>query len=110
MQFKEQGYLFLASAQGEATLRRNQATQAAQGVSWTRLLSPEALQRRFPWLNVDGVALLLRNRPATDLRRLLIGGAPSGVPPMSEREVSLLQSILEKSTEPPEPPLSLAHT
>ena len=42
MQFKEQGYLFLASAQGEATLRRNQATQAAQGVSWTRLLSPEA--------------------------------------------------------------------
>ena len=42
VQFKEQGYLFLASAQGEATLRRNQATQAAQGVSWTRLLSPEA--------------------------------------------------------------------
>merc|ERR1719506_2901819 len=33
-QFKEQGYLFLASAQGEATLRR-----------------------RFPWLNVDGIAL-----------------------------------------------------
>jgi len=56
-QFKEQGYLFLASAQGEATLRRNQATQAAQGVSWTRLLSPEALERRFPWLNVEGVAL-----------------------------------------------------
>lgn len=54
VQFKEHGYLFLASAQGEATLRRN---QAAQGVSWTRLLSPEALQRRFPWLNVDGVAL-----------------------------------------------------
>ena len=56
-QFKEQGYLFLASAQGEATLRRNQATQLAQGVSWTRLLSPDALRRRFPWLNVDGVAL-----------------------------------------------------
>ena len=47
VQFKEQGYLFLASAQGEATLRRNQATQAAQGVSWTRLLSPEAPQRSF---------------------------------------------------------------
>ena len=56
-QFKEQGYLFLASAQGEATLRRNQATQLAQGVSWTRLLSPDALRRRFPWLKVDGVAL-----------------------------------------------------
>merc|ERR1719506_3480115 len=52
-QFKEQGYLFLASAQGEATLRRNQATHLAQGVSWTRLLSPDALRRRFPWLNVD---------------------------------------------------------
>ena len=56
-QFKEQGYLFLASAQGEATLRRNQATQLAQGVSWTHLLSPDALRRRFPWLKVDGVAL-----------------------------------------------------
>jgi len=56
--------------------------------------------------NVDGVALLLRNRPATDLRRLLTG---SGAPPMSERELTLLQGILEEAAELPEPPLSLAH-
>ena len=57
VQFKEQGYLFLASAQGEPTLRRNQATQAAQGVHWTKLLAPEELSERFPWLSVEGVAL-----------------------------------------------------
>ena len=56
--------------------------------------------------NVDGVALLLRNRPATDLRRLLTG---SGVPPMNERELTLLQGILEEAKELPEPALSPAH-
>jgi glycine/D-amino acid oxidase-like deaminating enzyme len=57
MQLKEQGYLFLASAAGEPTLRRNQATQAAEGVTWTTLLEPRELVERFPWLNADGVAL-----------------------------------------------------
>mgnify|MGYP003319026269 CR=1 FL=1 len=32
--------------------------QLAQGVSWTLVLSPVALRRRVPWLNVDGVALV----------------------------------------------------
>ena len=57
VQFKEQGYLFLASDAGEETLRRNHTTQAGQGVSWTTLLSPSELSHRFPWLNTDGVAL-----------------------------------------------------
>ena len=57
VQFKEQGYLFLASPQGEATLRRNHATQRSCGVDWTTLLSPAELSMRYPWLNTAGVAL-----------------------------------------------------
>ena len=57
MEFKEQGYLFLASEQGEATLRRNHQTQRSQGVDWTTLLGPAELAARFPWLRTDGVAL-----------------------------------------------------
>jgi FAD-dependent oxidoreductase domain-containing protein 1 len=57
VQFREQGYLFLASEQGEPTLRRNHATQVSQGVTWTTLLGPDELATRFPWLNVDGVTL-----------------------------------------------------
>ncbi|EOD08096.1 FAD-dependent oxidoreductase domain-containing protein [Emiliania huxleyi CCMP1516] len=57
LQFKEQGYLFLASEQGEATLRRNHATQRAEGVDWMRLLDPDELATRFPWMDVGGVAL-----------------------------------------------------
>ena len=56
MQFKEQGYLFLASEAGESTLRSNHATQRAAGAS-TTLLDPSALAARFPWLNLDGVSL-----------------------------------------------------
>lgn len=57
LQFKEQGYLFLASEAGEPTLRRNVATQRACGVDWTTLLSPAEMAVRFPWLNTDGLAL-----------------------------------------------------
>ena len=56
VQFKENGYLFLASEQGVATLRSNHATQARAGAS-TVLLEPAELAARFPWLRVDGVAL-----------------------------------------------------
>lgn len=52
-----QGYLFLASPESEATLRRNHATQRACGVTWTTLLSPFELKARFPWIDTDGVAL-----------------------------------------------------
>ena len=54
--FVEGGYLFLASAAGAPILQRNHATQAEQGVE-TALLSPEQLHARFPWLNIDGIAL-----------------------------------------------------
>ena len=57
VQFREQGYLFLASPDGEATLRRNHATQQACGVDWTTLLGPAELAARFPWLKTDGLAL-----------------------------------------------------
>ncbi|MBU0725588.1 MAG: FAD-binding oxidoreductase [Alphaproteobacteria bacterium] len=54
--FVEGGYLFLASPAGAPILQRNHATQAEQGVE-TALLLPEQLQARFPWLNIDGIAL-----------------------------------------------------
>ena len=84
LQFKEQGYLFLASPDGEQILRYqvpsrstrwlefasftqrlqmrrdNNATQKACGVDWTTLLSPAELTLKFPWLNVyagDCIAL-----------------------------------------------------
>jgi len=57
VQLREQGYLFLASDAGERVLRNNHATQQAQGVTWTTLLSPDQLADRFPWLNVGGIAL-----------------------------------------------------
>lgn len=52
----ERGYLYLASAGGRATLQANHAVQRAHGVD-VALLDAEALQRHFPWLCVDGVAL-----------------------------------------------------
>jgi FAD-dependent oxidoreductase domain-containing protein 1 len=52
----ERGYLYLASEAGAATLRENHATQRAQGVG-VALLEPDALGQRFPWLNVDDLAL-----------------------------------------------------
>jgi FAD-dependent oxidoreductase domain-containing protein 1 len=53
---KEEGYLFLASAAGEAALRANNAVQRAEGCS-VELLEPAGLVRRFPWVTVDGLAL-----------------------------------------------------
>ncbi len=52
----EDGYLYLATAAGEAVLRENYALQISQGVD-VALLSPEALRQRFPWLNTEHVAL-----------------------------------------------------
>ena len=53
---KEEGYLFLASAAGEAVLRANNAVQRAEGCS-VELLEPAGLARRFPWVMPDGLAL-----------------------------------------------------
>jgi len=52
---RRQGYLYLASAGGVASLRENTAVQWAAGAR-TELLTPAGLVARFPWLNVDGLA------------------------------------------------------
>lgn len=52
----EQGYLFLASAGGVATLEENHRVQRAHGAD-VALLDPAALRARFPWLATDDIAL-----------------------------------------------------
>ncbi len=52
----EPGYLYLATAAGEATLRALHTAQRAEGVD-VALLSPAALTARFPWLAVQDLAL-----------------------------------------------------
>nr|WP_316643720.1 FAD-binding oxidoreductase [uncultured Roseateles sp.] len=54
--FTEQGYLYLATPEGEATLRANQAMQNAQGADIV-LMNPAELQARWPWLAVKDLAL-----------------------------------------------------
>lgn len=51
----EGGYLFLATPGGETTLRENHALQTSLGAN-IALLAPDALQEKFPWLNVDDLA------------------------------------------------------
>ena len=47
--FREAGYLFLATAAGQAVLQANHQVQRALGADVV-LLTPLELQRRFPWL------------------------------------------------------------
>jgi glycine/D-amino acid oxidase-like deaminating enzyme len=55
--FHENGYLFLAGDdQGQEVLERNHATQKSCGADVT-LLDADALGRRFPWLNLEGLTL-----------------------------------------------------
>src|SRR5690242_12354641 len=53
---KEPGYLFLASAAGEAVLRANHAIQKGEGCA-VELLEPAALATRFPAVSTEGIAL-----------------------------------------------------
>lgn len=53
---REPGYLFLASAAGEAILRDNHAIQRREDCA-VELLAPDALKQRFAWINTDGVVL-----------------------------------------------------
>jgi sarcosine oxidase len=53
--FVENGYLFLAPPDGRAVLAENHAVQTDAGAAIT-WLEAEALGRRFPYLNTDGVA------------------------------------------------------
>jgi len=52
----EAGYLYLASAAGEAVLRANHAVQRGMGAD-VALLTPDGLRERFPWLDTQGIAL-----------------------------------------------------
>ena len=54
--FTENGYLYLASPAGAEALRANHAAQRAEGAD-VALLSPQETQARFPFLNMDGLAL-----------------------------------------------------
>lgn len=55
LSIREQGYLFLASAMGEGPLRAVHDLQIAEGAT-VEMLDPDQLARRFPWLNLDGIA------------------------------------------------------
>lgn len=54
--FTPYGYLTLATEEGADTLQRNSALQNELGAR-NELLMPEKLKQKFPWLNVDGIAL-----------------------------------------------------
>jgi sarcosine oxidase len=53
--FREQGYLFLASAAGLAVLEANCRLQRSLGAE-TALLAPAEIAERFPWLDTDDLA------------------------------------------------------
>jgi sarcosine oxidase len=53
--FKEQGYLFLASAEGLDALRENHALQVSEGAA-IDAYDAEGLADRFPWLNAGDLA------------------------------------------------------
>ncbi len=54
--FREQGYLFTVTPEGEQTLRKNHALQTSLGVR-AELLDADALKARFPSVGCDDVAL-----------------------------------------------------
>uniref|UniRef100_A0A6B2ECZ6 FAD-dependent oxidoreductase domain-containing protein 1 n=1 Tax=Phlebotomus kandelakii TaxID=1109342 RepID=A0A6B2ECZ6_9DIPT len=54
--FTPHGYLLLASEEGAETLDRNSRLQNELGAR-NEILTAEKLKRKFPWLNVDGIAL-----------------------------------------------------
>ncbi len=55
LSFHEAGYLLLATARGRTILERNHALQRAHGAGVV-LMSPDELERRFPWLNSTDLA------------------------------------------------------
>ena len=56
VQLHEDGYLFLASEEGEGVMRENHALQRSLGAAVV-LKSPQDLQRQVPWLNAEGIKL-----------------------------------------------------
>uniref|UniRef100_A0A8C0Y4A9 FAD-dependent oxidoreductase domain-containing protein 1 n=1 Tax=Cyprinus carpio carpio TaxID=630221 RepID=A0A8C0Y4A9_CYPCA len=56
LQFNHSGYLFLASEKSAHIMEENYRTQRYVGAK-VALLSPSQLKERFPWMNMEGVAL-----------------------------------------------------
>ncbi len=54
--FEERGYMFLASADKASILRQNQAVQADCGAA-TVLMTPDEIAQRFPFYNLEDIAL-----------------------------------------------------
>ncbi len=54
--YVESPYLFLASGDGAAALRSNHAVQRGEGAD-VALVSRDELEKRWPWLRADGIAL-----------------------------------------------------
>ena len=54
--WRELGYLFLASPEGQRILAENQQLQSQCGAK-IEILNPKNLKIKFPWLNTDGIAL-----------------------------------------------------
>jgi sarcosine oxidase len=54
--FQERGYLFLATSEGQAVLRKNVETQTSMGAD-IALMEPSDLASRFPWLEVSDLSL-----------------------------------------------------
>jgi FAD-dependent oxidoreductase domain-containing protein 1 len=52
----ERGYLYLAAPAHEAVMREVHGVQIAYGAD-VELLSPRQLAARFPWIDIDGIAL-----------------------------------------------------
>ncbi len=56
LNFREQGYLFVVTRDGEETLRRNQALQSSLGVQ-ANLMDYDEVRRKFPSIQRDDIVL-----------------------------------------------------
>ncbi|KAG9482035.1 hypothetical protein GDO78_010978 [Eleutherodactylus coqui] len=56
IQFNPSGYLFLSSEKSAEILEENYRVQREQGAK-VALLSPDQLKKKFPWINIQDVAL-----------------------------------------------------
>ncbi len=59
VQFVKGSYVFLATAEGEESLRENHRTQTEQGAA-VELINPQQLKEIYPWINTEGVKLTSR--------------------------------------------------
>jgi glycine/D-amino acid oxidase-like deaminating enzyme len=57
LQFRENGYLFLASESGRDAIMQNHEVQKGSGADWMEILERDGLAKRFPWLNLSGISI-----------------------------------------------------